>query len=63
MGDQIGGVVRCSSGIIFGYCCDGDLWLGQVKYVLFDAVLENLEAINHHHQVLQLETLEVWFHR
>ena len=26
-------------------------------------ILEHLEAGNHHHQVLQLEPLEVWHHR
>ena len=25
-------------------------------------MLENLETINHHHQLLQLETLEAWHH-
>ena len=29
MGDQIGGVVWFSSGIIFGSCCDGVLWLDR----------------------------------
>ena len=63
MGDQIGGAVVCSSGIIFGSCCDGGLWLGQVKRVPFYLILAHLEAGNHHHQVLQLEPLEVWHHR
>ena len=62
MGDKIGGVAWCSSGIIFGSCFDGDLWLGQVKCLLFSIMLENLEAGNHHHQVLQLEPFEVWQH-
>ena len=63
MGDQIGGAVWCSSSIIFGSYCDGDLWLGKVKYVPLDPVMEKWEAENHHHQVLQLEPLEVWHHR
>ena len=33
MGDQLGGVVWCSSGIIFGSCCDGGLWLDQLEFV------------------------------
>ena len=53
----------CSSGIIFGSCCNGDLWIGQVKCVPLSPVLENLEAENHHHQVLKLEPLEMWHHR
>ena len=63
MGDQIGGVMWFSSGIIFGSCCDGELWLGQVKYVPFSLILAQFEAGNHHHQVLKLEPLEVWHHR
>ena len=63
MNDQIGGVVWCSSGIIFGYCCDGGLWLGHIKWVPFSLILSHLEAENHHNQVLQLETLEVWHYR
>ena len=50
--DQIFGVMWCSSGIIFGSCCDGDLLLGQVKCVPLDPILEKLEEENHHHQVL-----------
>ena len=52
-----------SSGIIFGSCCGGGLWLGQVKLVPFYLILSHLEAVNHHHQVLQLEPLGVWQHR
>ena len=63
MGDQIGGVVWCSSGIIFGFCCDDGLWLGQVKWVPFSIIIAHLEAGNHHHQVIQLKPLEVWYHR
>ena len=62
MGDQIIGVLWCSSGIIFGSCCDDGLWLGQVKCVQFSLILEHLETVNHHHKVLQLEPLEVWHH-
>ena len=54
MGGQIVGVVWCSSGIIFSYYCDGDLCIVQVKCVPFSPVLENLEAVNYHHKVLQL---------
>ena len=54
MGNQIGGMTWCLLGIIFDSCCDGDLSIGQVKCVLFDPVMENLEAGNHHHLVLQL---------
>ena len=54
MGDQNLVVVCCSSGVIFGSCCDGDLWLGQVKCVPLSPVLADLEAENHHRQVLQL---------
>ena len=53
MGDQIGGVIWCSSGIIFGSCFDGDLWIGQVKCVPVAPVIEKLEVENNH-QVLQL---------
>ena len=56
-------MVRCSSDIIFGSCCDGEFWLFQVKCVTFAPILENSEAGNHHHQVLQLEPLEVGRHR
>ena len=56
-------MVWFSSGIIFSYCCDDDLWLGKVKYVPFYTNMENLEVGNYHHQVLQLEHLEVWYHR
>ena len=63
MGDQIGGMVWCSSGIIFSPCYDGGLWLDQVKWVPFSLILAHLEAGNHHHQVIQLEPLEVWHHR
>ena len=59
MGEKIGGVVWCSSGIIFGSCCDGGLWLVQVKCVPFDLMLAQLEAGNHQNQVIQLEPLEV----
>ena len=34
-----------------------------IQCVSFAPVLENLEAGNYHHQVLQLEPLEVWHHR
>ena len=56
-------MVWCSSGIIYGSCCDGELWLGQFKCVPLYTNLENLESGNYHHQVLQLEPLEVWNHR
>ena len=62
MGDQIGGVMWCSPGIIFGSCCDGGLWLGKVKGVPFSLNMSHLEAENHHHQVLQLESLYMWHH-
>ena len=52
-----------SSNIIFGPCCDGVLWLDQVKCVPFSILLEHLEAVNHRHQVIQLEPLGVWYHR
>ena len=51
---QIVDIVWCSSGIIFGSCCDGDFWLGQVKCVPLSLVTENLEAENNYHRVLQL---------
>ena len=57
------GVMWCSSGIIFGSRCDGDLYLVQVKCVPFYTDLENLEAGNYHHRVLKLEPLEMWYHR
>ena len=63
MGDQIGGAVWCLSGIIFGSCCDGDLQLRQIEFVPSDPILEQLEALNHHHNGLQVEPLEVWHHR
>ena len=50
-------------GIIFDSYCDGILWLGQVKCVLFSLMLANLEAGNHYHQVLQLEPFEVLHHK
>ena len=59
MGDKIGGVVWCSLGILFGSYYDGGLWLVQVKCVPFYLILAHLEAVNHHHQVLQLEPLEL----
>ena len=52
-----------SSGIIFGSCCDGVLWLGKFKLVPFSLIMSHFEARNHHHQVLKLEPLEVWHHR
>ena len=57
------GVVWCSSGIIFGFCCDGGLWLGQFKCVPFSLIMAHWEAVNHHHQVLLLGSLEVWLRR
>ena len=42
MGDQSLGVVWCSSDIIFGSFCDGDLWLDQFKCVPFDPVMETI---------------------
>ena len=51
--------VWCSSGIIFSFCCDGGLLLGQVKYSPFSLMLTQSEAGIYHHQVLQLKTLEV----
>ena len=63
MGDQIVGLVWCSSGTIFGSYFYGGLWLGQVKCVPFTLVLAHLEAVNHNHQVLQLEPLDVWHQR
>ena len=63
MCEKIGGVVWFSSGIIFCLCCDGGLWLGHVKCVPFSLIMEHFEAGNYHHQVLQLEPLEVWYHR
>ena len=62
MGEQIIGVVWCSPGIIFGSCCDGGLWISQVKCVPFSLTMLHLESGNHHHQVLKLEPLEVWHH-
>ena len=63
MGEQILGMVWFSSGIKFGSCCDVDLWIGQVKCVPLSSILSNLEAENHHYQVLQLQYLELWHHR
>ena len=63
MGDQIGGVMWCSSGRIFGYCCYGGLCLGQVECVTSAPTLVPLEVGNHHHRVLLSEPLEVWYHR
>ena len=63
MGDQIGGVVCCSSSIIFGSCCDGGLWLGQGKYVPFSITMGHLEAVNHYGQVILLQPLKVWHYR
>ena len=63
IGDLIRVVVWFLSGIIFGSCCDGDLWLDQVKCVPLAPVIDNLEAGNHHHQVLKLEPLELCHHR
>ena len=53
MGDQIGGMVWCSSGIIFGSFCDGGLRLVQVEYVAFAPMLAHLEEGSYHHHVLQ----------
>ena len=63
MDSQIGYVLWCSSYIISGLCCDGDLWLGKVKFVPFAPVLENFEAENYCRWLLKLEPLEVWYHR
>ena len=63
MGEQIGDVVWCSSGIIFGSCCDDGLWLGQTKYILVALIISHMKSGNHHHQVLKLEPLEVWHNR
>ena len=62
MGEQIVCVVWCSSGKIFGFCCDGGLCIGQVNWVPFYLILAHWEVVNHHNQVLQLEPLEVWHH-
>ena len=61
MGDKIRGVVWCSSGI-FSFCFYGGLWPGQVECVPSSPKLEYLNVRNHHHQVLKLEPLEVWYH-
>ena len=63
MSDQIKGVVWCSSGIIFGSCCDGGLWLVQVECVPFYPIMAHLEAGNNHYQMLKWETLELFHHR
>ena len=42
---------------------DGGLWLGQVKLVPFSLIMSHLDTGNHHHQVIQLEPLEIWNHR
>ena len=52
-----------SSGIIFGSCCDGGLWIGQVKLVPFSLILSHLKAGHHNHQVINLEILEVLHYR
>ena len=44
MGDQTGVVVCFSSGITPVSCCDGDLWIVEVKYVPLAPVLEKVEA-------------------
>ena len=62
MYDQIGGVVWYLSGIIFGYYCDGRLWIGPVKFLPVSLMLTQLDAVNHHRQGIQLETLYVWHH-
>ena len=62
MGVQIVGFVWCSSDIIFGSCCDGDLCIFQVKCVPFSPMMENLEAEKYHNKVLQLDVLKVWHH-
>ena len=63
MCDQIVGLVWCSSGIIFGSCCDSGLKLGQVKLVPFSLILEHFEAENHNRQVISLEPLELCHNR
>ena len=32
----------CSSYLIFGSCCDGDLWLGQVTCVPFAPIIKKI---------------------
>ena len=53
--------------VFIGYnvfsCCDGGLWLGQVKFVPFSLMLAHLEEVKYYHQVLHLEPLDVWYHR
>ena len=63
MGEKIGGVVWCSSIIISGSCCDGGLWIEQVECVPYTPVQVPLEVVNNHHQVLKLQSFEVWYHR
>ena len=54
MGDQIGGLVWCSSDIIFGLYCYCGLWPGQFEGVPYYPTMVPLEVVNHHHAVLQL---------
>ena len=38
------------------------MWVVNVEYLPFVAVMAQLEVVNHHYKVLQLEPLEVWNH-
>ena len=40
-----------------------DYFLARLNEYQFALILTHLEAGNHPHQVLQLERLEVWYHR
>ena len=52
MGEKNGGVLWCSSVIIFGSCCNCGLWLIQIKLVPFSLIMSHLEEGKHHHKVL-----------
>ena len=55
VGDQIGGVMWCSSGKIFGFCFYDGLWSGRIKCLTFDIIMAHLEAGKYHRQVQQWE--------
>ena len=49
--------------LIFGFCCDGVMWIGRFEFLPSSSALVPLESGNHQNQVLKLEPLEICHHR
>ena len=63
MGDKIGGAVRCSSGVMFCFVMIVDCGLARLNAYRLFITLSPLAVVNHYQQVLQLDPLEICYHR